>query len=48
MAVWSPAVSKRSEKFVDAIRKRFKFPVKVSSELPQNSINEFEGWLHSS
>jgi hypothetical protein len=36
------------EKFVDAIRKRFKFPVMVSSELPQNSINEFERWLHSS
>lgn len=33
------------EQFVDAIRKRFKFPVEVNSEIPPDSIKDFEKWL---
>lgn len=35
------------EKFVDILRKRFKFPVEVNSELPPTSIKEFENWIQS-
>ena len=33
------------EKFVEAIRKRFKFPVEVNSELPAMAVKEFESWI---
>lgn len=35
------------EKFVTALRKRFKFPVEVNSELPAESIKEFEDWVQT-
>ncbi len=35
------------EKFVEALGKRFKFPVEVNSELPTKSIEEFEEWIQS-
>lgn len=35
------------EKFVEALRKRFKFPVEVNSELPPKSIKEFEDWIRT-
>jgi len=33
------------ENLVEALRKRFKFPVEVSSELPPVSIKEFKSWM---
>lgn len=35
------------EKFVEALRKRFKFPVEVSSELPPMAIKQFEEWVQT-
>lgn len=35
------------EKFVETLRKRFKFPVEVNSELPYTSIKEFENWIQT-
>ena len=35
------------EKFVEVLRKRFKFPVEVNSELPIAAIKEFEDWIQT-
>lgn len=35
------------EKFVNELRKRFNFPIEVSSELPKNSILEFQKWTEN-
>ena len=36
---------KGQERFVETLRKRFKFPVEVNSELPPTAIKEFENWI---
>jgi hypothetical protein len=36
---------KGQKKFVETIRKRFKFPVEVNSELPTTAVKEFEKWI---
>jgi len=33
------------ERFVDTLRKRFKFPVEVNSQIPAVAVQEFENWM---
>jgi len=33
------------KKFVETIRKRFKFPIQIASELPEKAVKDFEKWF---